>query len=152
LAQADAETGGPLRRGGRQRSAASRSARGGATPTAKITDLVRSVIDEKPIARIATEEDISDQGEVEQYKLQLGPHILHFREASIGIDPRDVERIVTRIRERGASEPRGSAVRVVETPLRDLAGEARGDPVPRLLGGARPPIACASTSAPAVVR
>lgn len=101
----------------------------------KITDLKCAVIGKNPIVRITTDEGISGYGEVEQYKPYLKPHILHFREALIGTDPRDVERIMRRIRQRGAFKPWGSAVSVIETALWDLAGKAQGVPVHRLLGG-----------------
>lgn len=101
----------------------------------KITDLKCAVIGKNPIVRITTDEGISGYGEVEQYKPYLKPHILHFREALIGMDPRDVERIMMRIRQRGAFKPWGSAVSVIETALWDLAGKAQGVPVYRLLGG-----------------
>lgn len=101
----------------------------------RITDLKCAVIGKNPIVRITTDEGISGYGEVEQYKPYLKPHILHFREALIGMDPRDVERVMVKIRQRGAFKPWGSAVSVIETALWDLAGKAQGVPVHRLLGG-----------------
>lgn len=101
----------------------------------RITDLRCAVIGKNPIVRITTDEGISGYGEVEQYKPYLKPHILHFREALIGMDPRDVERVMAKIRQRGAFKPWGSAVSVIETALWDLAGKAQGVPVHRLLGG-----------------
>ena len=101
----------------------------------KITDLRCAVIGKNPIVRITTDEGISGYGEVEQYKPYLKPHILHYREALLGMDPRDVERVMVKIRQRGAFKPWGSAVSVIEMALWDLAGKAQGVPVYRLLGG-----------------
>ena len=101
----------------------------------KITDLKCAVIGKNPIVRIVSDQGISGYGEVEQYKPYLQPHILHYKDALIGMDPRDVERVMLKIRQRGAFKPWGSAVSVIEHALWDLAGKAQGVPVHRLLGG-----------------
>ena len=101
----------------------------------KITDLKCAVIGKNPIVRIVTDEGISGYGEVEQYKPYLKPFILQFREALIGQDPTDVERVMLRIRQRGSFKPYGAAVSVIEHALWDIAGKAAGVPVYKLLGG-----------------
>src|SRR3712207_4623776 len=101
----------------------------------KIVDLKCAVIGKNPIVRIVTDEGISGYGAVEQYKPYLKPFILHLREALIGADPTDVERVMLRIRPRGAFKPWGSAVSAIEMALWDTAGKAAGLPVYKLLGG-----------------
>ncbi|MGK9166264.1 mandelate racemase/muconate lactonizing enzyme family protein [Inquilinus limosus] len=101
----------------------------------KIVDLKCAVIGKNPIVRIVTDEGLSGYGEVESYKPYLKPHILHFREALIGEDPTLVERVMLRIRQRGAFKPWGSAVSAIEMALWDVAGKAAGLPVHKLLGG-----------------
>ncbi|MEM7021549.1 MAG: mandelate racemase/muconate lactonizing enzyme family protein, partial [Pseudomonadota bacterium] len=101
----------------------------------KITDLRCAVIGKNPIVRIVTDEGISGFGEVEQYKPYLKPFVLHFRDAVIGQDPTDVERVMLRIRQRGAFKPWGSAISAIEMALWDIAGKAAGLPVYKLLGG-----------------
>ena len=101
----------------------------------KITDLKCAVIGTNPIVRIVTDEGISGYGEVEAYKPYLKPYIMNLREALIGQDPTDVERVMLRIRQRGAFKPYGSAVSVIEMALWDIAGKAAGLPVYKLLGG-----------------
>jgi L-alanine-DL-glutamate epimerase-like enolase superfamily enzyme len=101
----------------------------------KIVDLKCAVIGRNPIVRIVTDGGISGFGSVEQYKPYLKPHVLAFREALIGQDPTDVERVMLRIRQRGAFKPWGAAVSVIEHALWDIAGKAAGVPVYKLLGG-----------------
>jgi L-alanine-DL-glutamate epimerase-like enolase superfamily enzyme len=101
----------------------------------KIIDLKCAVIGKNPIVRVVTDEGISGYGEVEQYKPYLKPFILQFRDALIGEDPTNVERVMQKIRQRGAFKPYGSAVSVIEHALWDVAGKAAGLPVHKLLGG-----------------
>ena len=101
----------------------------------KITDLRCAVLGQHPVVRIATDEGISGYGQVEFWKPFLKPHILSFRESLLGEDPTDVERVMLKIRQRGAFKPWGSAVSVIEMVLWDLAGKAAGVPVYKLLGG-----------------
>ena len=101
----------------------------------KIVDLKCAIIGKNPIVRIVTDEGISGFGEVEQYKPYLKPFILFFREALIGEDPTNVERVMLKIRQRGAFKPYGSAVSAIEHALWDIAGKAAGVPVYKLLGG-----------------
>src|SRR5690349_13806335 len=101
----------------------------------KITDLRCAVIGRHPIVRITTDEGIYGLGEVEYTKTYLKPWVLHFREALIGEDPTDVERVMLKIRQRGSFKPYGAAVSAIEIALWDLAGKAAGIPVYKLLGG-----------------
>ncbi len=101
----------------------------------RITDLKCAVIGQNPVVRIVTDEGISGYGEVESFKPYLKPHTLGFRDPLIGQDPTNVERVMLRIRQRGAFKPWGSAVSAIEMALWDIAGKAAGVPVYKLLGG-----------------
>ncbi|MEZ2331274.1 mandelate racemase/muconate lactonizing enzyme family protein [Mesorhizobium sp. RCC_202] len=101
----------------------------------KITDLRCAVIGKHPIVRIVTDEGLYGLGEVEYTKSYLKPFVLHFREALIGEDPTDVERVMLKIRQRGSFKPYGAAVSAIEHALWDIAGKAAGVPVYKLLGG-----------------
>ena len=101
----------------------------------KITDLRCAVIGKHPIVRIVTDEGLYGLGEVEFTKTYLKPWVLHFREALIGEDPTDVERVMLKIRQRGSFKPYGAAVSAIEHALWDIAGKAAGVPVYKLLGG-----------------
>ena len=76
----------------------------------KVVDLRCAVIGKNPIVRLVTDQGISGYGEVEQYKPYLRPFVLYLREALIGEDPTLVERVMLKIRQRGAFKPYGSAV------------------------------------------
>lgn len=101
----------------------------------KITDLKCAVIGHNPIVRIVTDEGISGYGQVEASKPYLKPHILFARDQIIGEDPTNVERVLLKIRRMGAFKPWGSAVSAIEMALWDIAGQAAGLPVYKLLGG-----------------
>ena len=101
----------------------------------KIVDLKCAVIGKNPIVRIVTDQGLSGFSEVEQYKPYLKPYVLQFRDALLGEDPTDVERVILRIRQRGAFKPWGAAGSAIEMALWDLAGKAAGLPVYKLLGG-----------------
>ncbi len=101
----------------------------------KITDVKCAVIGDNPIVRIITDEGISGYGEGEYFKPFLKPFVLHFKDAIIGEDPTDVERVMMRIRKRGAFKPWGAAISMIEHALWDIAGKAAGVPVYKLLGG-----------------
>ena len=101
----------------------------------KITDVKCAVIGKNPIVRIVTDQGISGFGEVEHHKPYLKPHILYFRDALLGEDPTNVERVMLKIRPRGAFKPWGAAISAIEMALWDLAGKAAGVPVYKLLGG-----------------
>ena len=101
----------------------------------KITDLKCAVLGRSPVVRIVTDAGISGFSQVETVKPYLKPHILYLREALLGQDPTNVERVMQRIRQRGAFKPWGAAVSVIEMALWDVAGKAAGLPVYKLLGG-----------------
>jgi L-alanine-DL-glutamate epimerase-like enolase superfamily enzyme len=101
----------------------------------KITDVKCAVIGKNPIVRIVTDEGISGYGEAESFKPHLRPSVLQFRDALIGEDPTNVERVMLKIRQRGAFKPYGAAVSIIEHALWDIAGKAAGVPVYKLLGG-----------------
>lgn len=101
----------------------------------KITDLKCAVIGRNPVVRIVTDEGIDGYGQAEASKSYLKPFILFFRDALIGADPTNVERVMLRIRQRGSFKPYGSAVSAIEMALWDIAGKAAGVPVYKLLGG-----------------
>ena len=92
----------------------------------KITDLRCAVIGQHPIVRIVTDEGLHGLGEVEYTKPYLKPWVLHFRDALIGEDPTDVERVMLKIRQRGSFKPYGAAVSAIEHALWDIAGKAAG--------------------------
>ena len=101
----------------------------------KITDLKCAIIGGQPTVRIATDEGIDGYGSIERAKTYIKPHVLFYRDAILGEDPRDVERVMLRIRKMASFKPWGSAVSAIETALWDIAGKAAGVPVYRLLGG-----------------
>lgn len=101
----------------------------------KITDLRCAVIGKHPIVRIITDEGLYGLAEVEFTKTYLKPFVLHFREALLGEDPTDVERVMLKIRQRGSFKPYGAAVSAIEHALWDVAGKAAGVPAYKLLGG-----------------
>ncbi|MCX7384378.1 MAG: mandelate racemase/muconate lactonizing enzyme family protein [Alphaproteobacteria bacterium] len=101
----------------------------------KITDIRCATIGDNPIVRILTDAGISGYGPVEFTKPYIKPHVMHLREALIGEDPTNVERVMLKIRQRGAFKPYGAGVSAVEIALWDIAGRAAGVPVYKLLGG-----------------
>ncbi len=109
---------------------------GGRLVWLKITDLKCAVIGQNPVVRVVTDEGISGYGQIELYKPYLKPQVLWYRKDFIvGEDPTDVERVMLKIRHRGAFKPWGSAVSAIEMALWDIAGKAAGLPVYKLLGG-----------------
>ena len=101
----------------------------------KITDLRCAIIGRNPVVRIVTDQGISGYGEAESTKPYLKPMVLFYRDYILGEDPTDVERVLLKIRRLGAFKPWGSAVSAIETALWDIAGQAAGVPVYKLLGG-----------------
>jgi L-alanine-DL-glutamate epimerase-like enolase superfamily enzyme len=101
----------------------------------KIVDLKCAVIGRNPVVRVVTDEGISGYGAAESYKPYLRPHVLALKDDVLGEDPTNVERVMLRIRMRGAFKPWGAAVSAVEHALWDIAGKAAGVPVYKLLGG-----------------
>ena len=101
----------------------------------KITALRCAVVGNNPVVRVVTDEGISGYGEIEGYKPYLRWHVLYYEPFILGADPTDVERVMQKIRLRGAFKPWGSAVSAIEMALWDVAGKAAGLPVYKLLGG-----------------
>jgi L-alanine-DL-glutamate epimerase-like enolase superfamily enzyme len=101
----------------------------------KITDLKCTVIGQNPIVRITTDAGISGLGPVESYKPYLAPHVGFYKELILGADPTDVERVMRKIRKLGSFKPWGSAVSAIEIAMWDIAGQAAGLPIYKLLGG-----------------
>jgi L-alanine-DL-glutamate epimerase-like enolase superfamily enzyme len=101
----------------------------------KIVDLKCAVIGENPIVRIVTDQGIDGYGQIENTKPYVKPQVLYYRDSLIGEDPTNVERVMRRIRRRGAFKPWGSAVSAIEMALWDVAGKAANLPVHKLLGG-----------------
>ena len=101
----------------------------------KITDLRCAIIGRNPVVRIVTDQGISGYGEAESSKPYLKPMVLFYKDYILGEDPTDVERVMLKIRRLGAFKPWGSAVSAIEIALWDIAGQAAGVPVYKLLGG-----------------
>jgi L-alanine-DL-glutamate epimerase-like enolase superfamily enzyme len=101
----------------------------------KITDLKCAVIGQHPVIRITTDEGLTGLGQVESTKPYLKPHILFYKPYLLGEDPTNVERVMLKIRRLGSFKPWGSAVSAIEMALWDIAGQAAGIPVYKLLGG-----------------
>ena len=101
----------------------------------KITDLKCAIIGRNPTVRIVTDQGISGYGQAESAKPYLKPMVLFYKDYIMGEDPTDVQRVLLKIRRLGASKPWGSAVSAIEMALWDIAGQAAGVPVYKLLGG-----------------
>lgn len=102
----------------------------------KITDLKCAVIGGFPVVRIKTDAGIDGYGQAEFPKgSYLKPHVLTYRDAILGEDPTNVERVMLKIRRFGAFKPWGSSVSAIEVALWDIAGKAANLPIYKLLGG-----------------
>ena len=101
----------------------------------KITDLRCAIIGRNPVVRIVTDQGISGYGQAESTKPYLKPMVLFYKDYILGENPTDVERVMLKIRRMGAFKPWGSAVSAIEIALWDIAGQAAGLPVYKLLGG-----------------
>jgi L-alanine-DL-glutamate epimerase-like enolase superfamily enzyme len=101
----------------------------------KITDFRCAIIGRNPVVRIVTDQGISGYGQAESVKAYLKPMAMFYKDYIVGEDPTDVERVMLRIRRLGAFKPWGSAVSAIEIALWDIAGQAAGVPVYKLLGG-----------------
>lgn len=101
----------------------------------KITALKCAVLGNSPIVRVVTDEGISGYGQIESYKPYLRWQVLYYEQFILGEDPTDIERVMLKVRHRGAFKPWGSAVSAIEMALWDVAGKALGTPVYKLLGG-----------------
>ena len=60
----------------------------------KITDLKCAVIGDNPVVRITTDEGIDGIGAAEASKPYLKPMVMFYRDAILGKDPTDVERVM----------------------------------------------------------
>jgi len=120
-------------------SLAAQQSGGGVTRTGrtglKITDLRCAIIGRNPTVRIVTNQGISGYGQAESAKAYLKPMVLFYKDYLIGEDPTDVNKVMMKIRRMGAFKPWGSAVSAIEIALWDIAGQAAGVPVYKLLGG-----------------
>jgi L-alanine-DL-glutamate epimerase-like enolase superfamily enzyme len=101
----------------------------------KITDLKCAIIGRNPTVRIVTDQGISGYAQAESAKPYLKPMVLFYKRYLIGEDPTDVGRIMLKIRRMGAFKPWGAAISAIEIALWDIAGQAAGLPVYKLLGG-----------------
>jgi L-alanine-DL-glutamate epimerase-like enolase superfamily enzyme len=101
----------------------------------KITDLRCAIIGRNPVVRVVTDQGISGYGQAESAKPYLKPMVLFYKDYLLGEDPTDVNRVMLKIRRMGAFKPWGSAVSAIEIALWDVAGQAAGAPVYKLLGG-----------------
>ncbi len=101
----------------------------------KIVDLKCALIAGSPVIRVVTDEGVDGWSQIETPKPYLQPIVLQLKDWIVGQDPRDVERVMRRIRVRGGFKPFGSAVSAIEQALWDIAGKALNAPVYRLLGG-----------------
>ena len=97
----------------------------------KITDLKAISLGRASIIRIETDEGIYGYGEAHCPKQQ----VILLKRFILGEDPTNVERVLRKIRHRGAFKPFGSPVSGVEIALWDIAGKAAGLPVYKLIGG-----------------
>lgn len=101
----------------------------------RIVDLKCAVIGENPVVRIVTDEGISGYGQAENTKPYLKPFVLYYKPYVLGEDPTNVESVMRKIRRLGSFKPWGAAVSAIEMALWDVAGQAAGVPVYKLLGG-----------------
>src|ERR1700677_3415914 len=101
----------------------------------KITDLKCAIIGRNPVVRIVTDQGISGYGEAESAKPFLKPMVLFYKQYLVGEDPTNVAAIMLKIRRLGASKPWGAAISAIEIALWDVAGQAAGLPVYKLVGG-----------------
>ncbi|MGH7912717.1 MAG: mandelate racemase/muconate lactonizing enzyme family protein, partial [Candidatus Dormibacteraceae bacterium] len=101
----------------------------------KITAVRCALLGNHPVVRIATDEGVDGYGEIEASKPYLQPVFAIYEPHLLGQDPREVERVMLRIRRLAGSKPWGSVPSAIEMALWDLAGKAAGLPVHRLLGG-----------------
>jgi L-alanine-DL-glutamate epimerase-like enolase superfamily enzyme len=101
----------------------------------KITDLKCAIIGGQPTIRIATDTGLSGYGQIEWFRPFIKEQVLFYKDKLIDEDPRDVERVMLKIRRLGGFKPWGSAVSAIEMALWDVAGKAAGLPLYRLLGG-----------------
>lgn len=101
----------------------------------RIIEVRCAVLGGHPIVRLITDEGLCGYGQIEFWKPFAKAHVALLAPNIIGMDPRDVERVMLRIRHRGAFKPWGAAASAIEMACFDVAGKAAGLPVYRLLGG-----------------
>ena len=101
----------------------------------RITDLKCAIIGGQPTIRIVTNTTICGFGQIEWFKPYIKPQVMQLKNFILDEDPRDVERVMLKIRNMGGFKPWGSAVSGIEMALWDIAGKAAGLPLYRLLGG-----------------
>ena len=101
----------------------------------KITDIRCAVIGQNPVVRVLTDAGVDGLAPVEHPKPFIRPHVLALRDALLGEEPTNVERVMLKISQRGAFKPWGAAVSAIEIALWDIAGKAAGLPIYKLLGG-----------------
>jgi len=118
-----------------QQSAATTAARRAGNASIRIVDLKCAVIGRNPTVRIVTDQGISGYGQAESAKPYLKPMVLFYKDYLLGEDPTDIASIMLKIRRMGAFKPWGAAVSAIEIALWDIAGQAAGLPVYKLLGG-----------------
>lgn len=88
------------------------------------------------LVRIDTDEGVYGIGQVGATRHgYVAPQILFYKQFIVGLDPRNVEDVMRRIRRLGGFKPWGTGVSSIEVALWDLAGKAMGQPIHRLLGG-----------------
>jgi L-alanine-DL-glutamate epimerase-like enolase superfamily enzyme len=101
----------------------------------KITDVKCATIGHHSVVRIVTDQGISGYAQAETAASYVKPLVLFYKDYLIGEDPTDVARIMLKIRRMGAFKPWGKGVSSIEIALWDIAGQASGLPVYKLLGG-----------------
>ena len=105
----------------------------------RITDLqaVRLRPGNSALIRIDTDEGIHGYGEADWGAKGAVPrdYLLALKPFLVGLDPRNVEDVMIRIRHMGGDAHSGVHVGAVSMALWDIAGKAAGLPVHRLLGG-----------------
>ena len=104
-------------------------------PQIKITDLKCAIIGNSPVVRITTDQGIEGFGQAESSKKYLKPMVLFYKDYLVGEDPRNINRIMMKIRMVGSFKPWGAAVSAIEIALWDIAGKAAGLPIYNLMGG-----------------
>lgn len=81
----------------------------------RITDLMCAILAENPLVRIVTDAGLDGYGQIESTKPHAVPPVLSFRDAILGEDPTNVERVMLKIRQRGSFERWASAIGAIET-------------------------------------
>lgn len=101
----------------------------------RIVDVRAALVGKTPVLRVVSDEGIDGFGPIEWSKPYVLPTVPLFRDELVGLEPRDVEFCLSRIRRLASHKPWGAVVSAIDIALWDLAGKAAGVPVYRLLGG-----------------